>query len=88
MASNVSDLMLIGDPATQLLQEIFTADITLAKIRCGMCDSAFGLGSLALEGNPGEAVLRCSNCESDLIRASRTRDGLLLELRGTRDLHF
>lgn len=87
MASNVADLLLDGDPATQLLQEIFTFDITLAKIRCGKCDSAFSLGALALEGDSREARVNCSSCESDLIRASRTRDGLLLELSGTR-LHF
>lgn len=88
MASNVADLMLDGDPATQLLQDIFTFDITLAKIGCGECGSAFGLGALALVGDSQEARVRCSNCESDLIRASRTREGLLLELSGTRHLHF
>jgi hypothetical protein len=88
MAGNVSDLILGGDPATQLLQEVFAFDITLAKIRCGTCDSLLGLGSLALHGNSREAHVACSNCEGDLITASRTTDGLLLELRGTRHLHF
>ena len=59
----VSDLGLDGDPATQLLQEIFAFDITLAKIPCMECDSAFGLGPLALEGGSREARVRCSNCK-------------------------
>ena len=88
MARNLSDLMINGDPATQLLQELFALDITLARIRCGTCDSTSGLGSLTAQGNPSEALVRCSVCESELIRASRTRDGLLFELRGTRYIRF
>ena len=47
MANNVSDLVLDGNAAVRLLQDIFVADITLAQIRCEECNAVQGVGSLA-----------------------------------------
>jgi Family of unknown function (DUF6510) len=88
MASNVSDLVFEGNVAARLLQHIFTPDITLAKIRCGSCDCVSGVGSLTLHASPMGAVLKCEDCESDLMRAVDTPRGLWLEITGARYLRF
>jgi Family of unknown function (DUF6510) len=88
MANNVSDLVLDGNVAACLLQRIFTPDITLAKIRCDSCDCVTGVGSLTLHASPMGAVLKCADCESDLMRAVDTPRGLWLEMTGARYLRF
>ena len=88
MAKNVSDLLLDGDVAARLLQRIFIPDITLAKIRCDSCDCVSGVGSLILHASPMGAVLKCADCESDLMRAVDTPRGLWLEMTGARYLRF
>ena len=88
MANNVSDLLLDGNLAATLLQRIFNPDITLAKIRCGLCDCVSGVGSLTLHASPMGAVLKCVDCESDLMRAVDTPRGLWLEMTGARYLQF
>jgi hypothetical protein len=88
MANNVSDLLLDGNVAAGLLQRIFLPDITLAKIRCDSCECVCDLGSLALHASPMGAVLKCSACESDLMRAVDTPYGLWLEMTGAQYLRF
>ena len=88
MASNLSDLLLDGNAGARLLQRIFAPDITLAKIRCNSCDCMSGVGSLTLHAAPMGAVLKCADCESDLMRAVDTPRGLWLEMIGARYLRF
>jgi Family of unknown function (DUF6510) len=88
MPNNVSDLLLDGNVAAGLLQRIFAPDITLAKIRCDSCDRVSGMGSLILHAAPMGAVLKCADCESDLMRAVDTPRGLWLEITGARYLRF
>jgi hypothetical protein len=88
MPNNVSDLLLDGNVAAGLLQRIFAPDITLAKIRCDSCDRVSGMGSLILHAAPMGAVLKCADCESDLMRAVDTPRGLCLEMTGARYLRF
>ena len=88
MPSNVSDLLLDGDVAAGLLQDIFTPDISLAKIRCNSCDHLSCVGSLTLHSSPMGAVLKCAACEADLMGVVDTQLGLWLEMTGARDLQF
>jgi hypothetical protein len=88
MPNNVSDLLLDGNVAARLLQQIFVPDITLAKIRCNSCDCVSGVGSLILHASPMGAVLKCTDCGSDLMRAVDTPRGLWLEMAGARYLRF
>jgi hypothetical protein len=88
MTDNVSDLVLDGNVAALLLQRIFSPDITLAKIRCDSCDCVSGVGSLTLHAAPMGAVLKCADCESDLMRAVGTPRGVWLEMTGARYLRF
>ena len=86
MTENVSDLVLDGNAAAGLLQEIFIADITIAQIQCEACGSTGGVGSLRLYAAPMGAVLRCNNCDGILMRAVHTPHGRWLEMRGARYL--
>ena len=88
MPNNVSDLLLDGNVTARLLQRIFVPDITLARIRCDSCDRVSGVGSLILHAAPMGAVLKCADCESDLMRAVDTPRGLCLEMTGARYLRF
>ena len=82
MTENVSHLVLDGNAAAGLLQEIFVPDITIAQIQCEACGSAGGVGSLRLYAAPMGAVLRCNNCDGILMRAVHTPHGRWLEMRG------
>ncbi|MBR0902658.1 hypothetical protein JQ588_08365 [Bradyrhizobium liaoningense] len=88
MADNIADLILGGDPCTHLLQEAFAFDITLTKIRCAVCDTVSGLGSLGVDGGPLQALVKCAGCGSVLMRARRTQKGYILEMHGARHLYF
>ena len=86
--NNVTDLVLDGNATAYLLELIFTPDITLAKIRCKECDSVSTVGSLIMYAAPMGAVLKCADCESDLIKAVDTPHGLWVEMTGARSLRF
>ena len=88
MADNIADLILGGDPGMHLLQEAFAFDITLTKIRCAACNTVSCLGALAVDGGPVEALVKCADCGSDLMRATRTQRGCVLEMHGARHLYF
>jgi len=86
MAENGSELVLDGNAAAGLLQEIFNAEITSALIQCDACDSIEAVGSLHLYASTMGAVLRCNHCDSVLMRAVRTPHGHWIEMKGSRCL--
>jgi len=88
MANNVSDLLLGGDAATRLVQQLFVPDVTLAKVRCEACDCVSGVGALTVYAGPMGAVLNCADCDNVLMRVVDTPQGLWLEMSGTRSLRF
>jgi Family of unknown function (DUF6510) len=88
MTGNVSDLLLDGNAATLILQEIFAPDITLATIRCERCAAVSRVGSLQVHAAPMGAVLNCRSCDCILMRAVQTPYGRWLEMTGARCLKF
>ncbi|MGX9430936.1 DUF6510 family protein [Bradyrhizobium sp. LeoA1S1] len=88
MVDNVSDLLLDGNAAVRLLQDLFVPDITLAQIRCQECDTLRGVGSLVVHAAPMGAVLNCTDCDCVLMRAVQTPHGLWFEMAGARYLKF
>jgi hypothetical protein len=88
MTEDGSDLVLDGNAAAGLLQEIFVPDITTAQIRCVACGSTGAVGSLRLYAAPMGAVLRCTHCDGTLMRAVHTPHGRWLEMSGARYLRF
>ena len=88
MTENSSDLVLDGNAAAGLLQEIFVPDITTAQIQCEACGATAAVGSLRLYAAPMGAVLRCTRCDGILMRAVHTPHGRWLEMTGARYLRF
>jgi hypothetical protein len=85
---NDSDLVLDGNAAAGLLQEIFVLEVTTAQIQCATCSSTAAVGSLRLYAAPMGAVLRCTHCYGILMRAVQTPNGRWLEMTGARYLRF
>ena len=88
MTDNGSDLVLDGNAAAGLLQEIFVLDITTAQIQCDACGSTAAVGALRLYAAPMGAVLRCTHCDGVLMAAVHTPNGRWLEMTGARYLRF
>ena len=88
MTEEGSDVVLDGNAAAGLLQEIFVSDITTAQIECEACSSTGAVGSLRLYAAPMGAVLRCTHCDGLLMRAVHTPHGRWLEMTGARYLRF
>ena len=88
MTGNGSDLVLDGNAAAGLLQEIFVPDITSAKIECGACGTTAAMGSLRLYAASMGAVLRCTRCDGILMRAVHTPHARWLEMTGARCLRI
>jgi len=88
MTENDSDLVLDGNAAAGLLQEIFALEITTAQIQCDTCGSVAAVGSLRFYAAPMGAVLRCPNCDARVMTAVRTLHGRWLEMTGARRLRF
>jgi hypothetical protein len=88
MTENDSDLVLDGNAAAGLLQEIFVLEITSAEIQCDSCGSTGAVGALRLYAAPMGAVLRCTHCDDILMRVVHTPHGRWLDTAGTRYLRF
>jgi hypothetical protein len=88
MNENGSGLVLDGNAAAGLLQEIFALEITSAEIQCGDCGSIGAVAALRLYAAPMGAVLRCTHCDGILMRAVHTPHGRWLEMTGARCLRF
>ncbi len=88
MTENGSDLVLDGNAAAGLLQEIFALEITTAEIQCGTCGSTGAVGALRCYAAPTGAVLRCTQCDGILLRAVHTPHGRWLEMTAARYLRF
>jgi len=88
MTENVSDLVLDGNAAAGLLQEIFALEVTSAQIQCESCGSIGVVGSLRLYAAPMGAVLRCTHCDELLMRMVHSPHGRWLEMKGARYLRF
>ena len=88
MTESGSDLVLDGNAAAGLLQEIFVAEITNAQIQCESCGFTGAVGSLRLYAAPMGAVLRCTHCNSIVVRAAHTPHGRWLDMTGARHLRF
>jgi hypothetical protein len=82
MTENGSDLVMDGNAAASLLQEIFVLDVTTAEIQCEACGCTGAVGSLPLYAASMGAILRCTNCDGILVRATHTPYGRWLEMKG------
>jgi hypothetical protein len=88
MTEHVSGLVLDGNAAAGLLQEMFVSEITNAQTECVACKSTAAVGSLRLYAAPMGAILRCTHCDGILMRVVHTQHGRWLEMTGARYLRL
>jgi hypothetical protein len=76
------ELMLDGNAAAGMLQELFGAEMTASPTECAHCGAGRDVGELlAFTQGPG-VVLRCPDCEGVMVRIVQTPTALLLDARG------
>ena len=75
-------LMLDGNAAGGLLQDIFAAEMTASPTECAHCGREGELGTLlAFTQAPG-VVLRCPTCAQVVLRIVQTPGAIYLDARG------
>jgi hypothetical protein len=75
-------LRLDGNTAGGMLGELFPFEMTTARTICATCGKQEEVGALTLyAGGPG-TVMRCTGCESALIRLVHGSGRYWLDLRG------
>lgn len=88
MIDSRDDLHLDGNVAAGVLREVFSEEMTPALGTCDHCGAAGALGTaLVYMSGPG-TVLRCSSCTGVLMRFTRIRGELSVEMRGVRRLEL
>ena len=76
------ELMLDANATAGLLHEIFGLEMTAEPTECVNCGREAEMGTLlAFTQGPG-VVLRCSGCESVVLRIVQTPDAIYLDARG------
>lgn len=75
-------LMLDGNAAAGILQEVFVLEMTASPTECANCGAEGAIGALlAFTEAPG-VVLRCPVCEQVVMRIVKTPDAIYLDARG------
>lgn len=75
-------LMLDGNAAAGMLQEIFSLEMTASPTECAHCGNQGELGGLlAFTQSPG-IVLRCPACMNTVLRLVETPQAFFLDARG------
>ncbi len=75
-------MMLDGNAAAGLFQDIFGREMTDSPTRCERCGREGALGTLHLFNRAPGAVLRCPKCEAVMLRVVETSEALYLDARG------
>jgi hypothetical protein len=78
------DLYIDGNAAGGVLGEIFAVEMTAALATCDACGATRTLAATRLYEQAPGMVLRCPDCLSILMCITRTRDRLLVDMRGVR----
>jgi len=72
-----------GNALAGALSEIFTVDVTAAKVRCVSCGHMCAVANLHVYGPQPGSVARCPDCEAVLMRIVLTEHEAWLDVRGT-----
>jgi Zn finger protein HypA/HybF involved in hydrogenase expression len=83
----MSELMLDGNAAAGVLQEIFTVEMTTAVGTCDSCGTAGEVGEVHLYRGAG-LVLRCPHCDATLMKIVTSGTRSWVDLRGLRTLQL
>jgi hypothetical protein len=77
-----NDLILDGNAAGGLLNEVFPFEMTAAEATCGGCGNTKPIGELLLYGHGMGAILRCAGCDTAVLRITHIRGCYRLDLSG------
>lgn len=87
MEARLSDmnrsLMLDGNAAAGILQEIFAGEMTASAVQCAHCGQEGELGGLLAFNQAPGLVLRCAACEKIMLRIVQAPGAIYMEMRGT-----
>jgi hypothetical protein len=83
----MSELMLDGNAAAGLLQEIFAVEMTTVVGTCDTCGTAGEVGTMHLYRGAG-LTLRCATCDAVLLKIVASEGRTWLDLRGVRAMEF
>jgi hypothetical protein len=73
-----------GNVAAGMLSEIFVQDFTTARLTCANCGAARPLGALLVYAHGMGMVMRCTTCDSVVMRMARTPTRLWFDPTGAR----
>jgi hypothetical protein len=76
------ELRLDGNAAGGMLRELFAQDMTAALGMCAGCGNTGAVGSLLEYGHGMGIVLRCTQCDTPVLRIVRARGQLRVDLSG------
>jgi hypothetical protein len=83
----MNDLMLDGNAAAGVLQEIFAVEMTVAVGTCDCCGAAGEVARVQLYRGAG-LTLRCPSCEAVLMKIVTSGTRTWVDLRGLRTLQL
>jgi hypothetical protein len=75
-----------GNVAAGMLSEMFVEDVTTARVTCANCGAARPLGALLVYVHGMGMVMRCTTCDSVVMRMARTPTRLWFDPTGARFL--
>jgi hypothetical protein len=76
------ELMLDGNAAAGILQEIFALEMTASPTECASCGNQGEVGGLLAFNQAPGFVLRCSVCKNVVMRIVQTPQAIYLDARG------
>jgi len=71
-----------GNAAAGILSEVFASDLTTARAKCAGCGANGAVGLLLVYAHGMGTVMRCPECDSVVLRISRTPTHLWLDATG------
>ena len=77
-----------GNAAAGILQAIFPFDMTLVQVTCAGCSATNAIGAAAAYIHGMGTVIRCSSCDTVLIRVVHAKERYWLDMRGVRVLQI
>ncbi|GAA3831171.1 DUF6510 family protein [Streptomyces chiangmaiensis] len=75
-----------GNALAGPLSEVFAVDVTAATSRCANCGCTGPLARLHVYRHAPGLVARCQQCGSVMLRTTRTRDAVWLDMGGVASL--
>jgi len=71
-----------GNAAAGILSEVFASDLTTARAKCAGCGATGAVGVLLVYAHGMGTVMRCPECDSVVLRISRTPSHIWLDATG------